>query len=163
MLSAEATNTNFIFFGFTLSGLEPTIYRTMHCTSSCLNHATINGFNYFIKLKHVGLVQSGHHYHLIECNMFILVLNNNHSLTTSTISVLSWWSVLIVEETRVPTENNRFVVSHWQILSHNLLSSKFPHEWKSDSHTGKLLTTQLLVTFKIKQCLLLFTYSYIPT
>ena len=28
MLSVEATNTNFIVFGFTRPGLEPTIYRT---------------------------------------------------------------------------------------------------------------------------------------
>ena len=28
MLSGEATNTNFIVFGLTQSGLEPTIYRT---------------------------------------------------------------------------------------------------------------------------------------
>ena len=28
MLNGEATNTNFIVFGFTLPGLEPTIYRT---------------------------------------------------------------------------------------------------------------------------------------
>ena len=28
MLSEEATNTNFIDFGFTPSGLKPTIYRT---------------------------------------------------------------------------------------------------------------------------------------
>ena len=28
MLSGEATNTNFIVFGFTQSGLELTIYRT---------------------------------------------------------------------------------------------------------------------------------------
>ena len=27
MLSGEATNTNFIVFGFTQLGLEPTIYR----------------------------------------------------------------------------------------------------------------------------------------
>ena len=29
MLSGEATNANFIVFGLTLSGLEPTIYRTL--------------------------------------------------------------------------------------------------------------------------------------
>jgi len=29
MLSREATNTNFIVFGLTRSGLEPMIYRTL--------------------------------------------------------------------------------------------------------------------------------------
>jgi len=39
------------------------------------------------------------------------------------ISLISWRSVLLVEETGVPVENNRPVASHWQILSHNILSS----------------------------------------
>jgi len=32
--------------------------------------------------------------------------------TFNTISVISWWSVLLVEETGVPGENHRPVVSH---------------------------------------------------
>jgi hypothetical protein len=32
-------------------------------------------------------------------------------------------SVLLVEETRVPGENHSPVSSHWQILSHNVVSS----------------------------------------
>jgi hypothetical protein len=34
------------------------------------------------------------------------------------ISVISWRSILLVEETGVPRENNGHNVSHWQILSH---------------------------------------------
>ena len=34
------------------------------------------------------------------------------------ISVISWRSVLLVEETGVPEENHRPVASHWQTLSH---------------------------------------------
>ena len=43
--------------------------------------------------------------------------------TFNNISVMSWWSVLLVEEHRVPRENHRHVVSHWQtlILSHNVV------------------------------------------
>jgi hypothetical protein len=41
-----------------------------------------------------------------------IVFNNN-------ISVISWRSVLLVEETGVPGENHRPVGSHWQTLSHN--------------------------------------------
>ena len=37
--------------------------------------------------------------------------------TFNNISALSWWSVLLVEETRVPVENNRPVVSHWKPFS----------------------------------------------
>ena len=47
--------------------------------------------------------------------VFYAIFNN--------ISVISWQSVLLVEETRVPEENHRSVASHWQTLSHNVVSS----------------------------------------
>jgi hypothetical protein len=39
------------------------------------------------------------------------------------ISVISWRSVLLVEETGVPGENHRPATSHRQTLSHNVVSS----------------------------------------
>jgi len=39
--------------------------------------------------------------------------------TFNNISVISWRSVLLVEETGGPGENHRPVASHWQSLSHN--------------------------------------------
>jgi hypothetical protein len=39
------------------------------------------------------------------------------------ISVISWLSVLLVEETGVPGENHWPAVCHWQTLSHNIVSS----------------------------------------
>jgi len=44
------------------------------------------------------------------------------------ISVISWRSVLLVIETGVPGENHRTATSHWQILSHNVVSSTLRHE-----------------------------------
>jgi hypothetical protein len=38
--------------------------------------------------------------------------------TFNNISVISWWSVLLVEEIGVPGENHRAVASHWQTLWH---------------------------------------------
>ena len=38
--------------------------------------------------------------------------------TFHNISVLLWWSVLLVEETGVPWENHRPDASHWQTYSH---------------------------------------------
>ena len=38
--------------------------------------------------------------------------------TFNNISVISWWSVLMVEE---PGENHWPVISHWQTLSHNVV------------------------------------------
>jgi len=40
--------------------------------------------------------------------------------TFNNISVISWRSVLLMEETG---ENHRSAVSHWQTLSHNVVSS----------------------------------------
>jgi hypothetical protein len=37
------------------------------------------------------------------------------------ISVISWWSVLLMEETGGPGENNRPIASYGQILSHNVV------------------------------------------
>jgi len=53
--------------------------------------------------------------------------------TFNNISVLSWWSVLLVEETGVPGENQRPVASHWQTLSHNVVSST-PHNFSGDRY-----------------------------
>ena len=43
--------------------------------------------------------------------------------TFNNISVISWQSVLLMEETGIPGENHRPVASHWQTLSHNVVSS----------------------------------------
>ena len=45
--------------------------------------------------------------------------------TFNNISVISWWSVLFVEETG---ENHRPVTSYWQTLSYNVVSSTPRHE-----------------------------------
>jgi hypothetical protein len=39
----------------------------------------------------------------------------------------------LVEETGLPRENHRPVASHWQTLSHNVVSSTLHHE--QDSHS----------------------------
>ena len=50
--------------------------------------------------------------------------------TFDNISVILWPSVLLVEETGVPEENHRPVASHWQMLSHNVVSHSHRHEWE---------------------------------
>jgi hypothetical protein len=45
----------------------------------------------------------------------VMVIN----VTSNNISVISWRSVLLEEETGVPGENHRSVASHWQTLSQN--------------------------------------------
>jgi len=53
--------------------------------------------------------------------------------TFNNISVLSWWSVLLVEETGIPRENHWPTASHWQTFSHNVVSSAPQHERNSKS------------------------------
>jgi len=54
--------------------------------------------------------------------------------TFNNISIISWWSVLLVEETGVPGgENHRPVANHWETLSHNVVSSTPRHERFSNS------------------------------
>jgi hypothetical protein len=52
--------------------------------------------------------------------------------TFNNISAISWRSVLLVEETGVPGENHRPVASHWQTLSHNVVSITPSHELGSN-------------------------------
>ena len=52
--------------------------------------------------------------------------------TFNNISVISWRSVLLVEETGVPGENHQPVASHRQTLSHSVVSSTACHEQGSN-------------------------------
>jgi hypothetical protein len=59
--------------------------------------------------------------------------------TFNNISVISWQSVLLLaEETGVSGENQRPIASHWQTLSHNVVSSTSRHEWGSNSQLLRL-------------------------
>jgi len=53
--------------------------------------------------------------------------------TFNNISVISWRSVSLVEETGERGENQRPVESHWQTLSHNVVFSTPRHERVSNS------------------------------
>jgi hypothetical protein len=52
----------------------------------------------------------------------VMVLN----ATFNNISVIYWRSVVLVEETRVPEENQRSAESHLQTLSHNVVEYTSP-------------------------------------
>ena len=49
--------------------------------------------------------------------------------TFNNISVISWRSVLLVEETGVPGENHWPVANHWHTLSHNVVLSLLFYMW----------------------------------
>jgi hypothetical protein len=70
--------------------------------------------------------------------------------TFNNISVISWWSVLLVEETEGPRENQCPVASHWQTLSYN-----FVHLALVEIRT---FYTSILL-FKSKNCLKISDYK----
>ena len=51
--------------------------------------------------------------------LFVCLMVFNATFNNS--SVISWRSVLLMEETGVPEENHRSVTSYWQTLSHNVV------------------------------------------
>jgi hypothetical protein len=51
--------------------------------------------------------------------LFVCLMGLN--TTFNNISVISWQSVLLMEETEVPGENHRPVASYWQTLSNNVV------------------------------------------
>jgi hypothetical protein len=66
-----------------------------------------------------------------------MVLNANNN----NISAISWQSVLLMEETGVPGENQQPAASHWQTLSHNVVSSTPSHgvqTWEKRSKNSLL-------------------------
>jgi len=61
--------------------------------------------------------------------------------TFNNISVISWRSVLLVQETGVPGENHRPATSHRQTLSQNDVSCTPRHKWRNRTvHSGNLET-----------------------
>jgi hypothetical protein len=60
------------------------------------------------------------HFIVMQFDTFCNYINGNDA-TFNNISVISWRSVLMVEETGVPGENHRPDASYWQTLSHNVV------------------------------------------
>jgi hypothetical protein len=60
------------------------------------------------------------------------------NVTFNNISVISWRSVLLEEETGVPGENHWHVASHWQALSYNVVHLTLieiqPHNISGNRH-----------------------------
>jgi hypothetical protein len=69
-------------------------------------------FDYSFCIFHLFLIS-----HSMITLVGFMVLND----TFNNISLISWRSVLLVEESGGPGENHRFVASHWQTLSHNVV------------------------------------------
>ena len=81
-----------------------------------------------IKRRHINsfLFRGDFNYLLCKIRVRVMVFKT----TFNNISVILWRSV---EETGVPRENHRPAVSHWQTLSHNVVSST-PHLSRIQTH-----------------------------
>ena len=64
----------------------------------------------YVKLDKIQLVPESFTKH--EINQYFRVRVMVFNATFNNISIISWWSVLLVEETGVPGENHRPVASH---------------------------------------------------
>jgi hypothetical protein len=76
-----------------------------------------------VHLMHTYIYEQIIKLNVIHCRVFVF------NATFKNISVVSWWSFLLVEETWVPEETYQPVESHW----HNVVSSTHRHEWDSNS------------------------------
>ena len=70
---------------------------------------TFSGFTYFVAMSEYIV------WLFISERLFVCLMVFNATLNN--ISVISWQSVLLLEETRGPRENHKPVASHWQTLS----------------------------------------------
>ena len=61
-----------------------------------------------------------------------------YTATFNNILVVSWWSVLFVEETGGPRENHPPVATHLQTLSHSVVSS-------APRHTKNVIRTRNVI------------------
>jgi hypothetical protein len=104
LLSGKATNTNFIVFGLTRPGLEPTIYRTLgqhsnHYTSDALNKneicfMTMNINTLMIRLTTEAFTKHSDIFLTLTLELTTLVvigtdctgscISNSHTITTTT-------------------------------------------------------------------------------
>ena len=73
--------------------------------------------------------------------------------TFKNISVISWRSVVLVEETRVSGEKHPPVISHWQTLSHNVVSSECDSTLVVIGNDSYITVTRRLLIGKPSGCL----------
>ena len=83
---------------------------------------------------------------------FNAIFNNIWAISWQ--SVILWRSVLLVEETGVSGQNHRPVASHWQTLSHSVLSSTPRHECGSNSQLKWWYQSRKIIGL-LKVCFLL--------
>ena len=93
--------------------------------------------NYDVGLYRFHCIINGNRIWLV----WFMVLN----VTFNNISVISWWSILLMEETGVPRESHQPVASHWQTVSHNVVLNTPCNQFGFELTTLVALITQVIV------------------
>jgi hypothetical protein len=83
-----------------------------------------------------------------------MVLNNTFNNT----SAISWWSILLVEKTRVPRENHRTAASHWHCTENNNKHSSL-HTLKYIKINVCQMITTINICIHFKNILIHIIYS----
>ena len=94
-----------------------------------------NDYMHKIEVKHFNIFLIWHSSKYIQGvsdlfmsqGLWVMVFN----ATFNNLSAISWWSVLLVEEIRVPGENHWSVTSHWQI--YHIMLYRVHLEWNFNS------------------------------
>jgi hypothetical protein len=93
--------------------ITPLVSSTFSCSSSCYSLICL-----FQEQRQTIFTERYRALVLGFWVMMFITTFNNISVTS-----ISWRSVLLVGETGVPGENHSLAASHWQTLSHNVVSS----------------------------------------
>jgi hypothetical protein len=93
--------------------LQSRLHQIMEVTSWFLKLESKEWFyNFWIVLMYFLL--------FLAVSLFVYLMVLNATFNNSS-AVISWLSVLMMEETREPRQKHRPVASHWQTLSHNVV------------------------------------------
>jgi len=82
------------------------------------------------------------------------------NVTFNNLSVISWWSVLLVEQTGVTGENHWPGACHWQTLSHNVLSHTPRHENTISSKNKKKYSYNTCEISEMYICYIIHMYYW---
>jgi hypothetical protein len=95
-------------------------------------------------LRRLGIIKTNVMINLFNSSVMVFNANFNN------ISVISWRSVLLVEETGVPGEIHRLIVSYWQTLSGDRYwlhsgshKSKKGRQWNGQAKKDKMINSGL--------------------
>ena len=115
---------------FKLSPLYDLVFPKKYVTPVCVMPGESKDMLVLLLTCILFITQSDKMYHFNTSRVMLF------NATFNNISVISWRSVLLVEETRVPGENHRPVANHRQTLSHNVSGTPYLREIRTHNFSG---------------------------